>query len=221
MIDMIIFDWNGTLLDDAQATWQAANEVLKYFNRSPIDFELYKNSITVPTRNFYLKMGCTEKQLKESSTESVRIFHSHYEKISATALLRDGAIEALSWLKSKNIPCLILSNHLEESISAHIQRLNISQYFEAIIANTNKRTSRYRRSKDDSLQKFLAERMGPINKLLFIGDSPEEAELARRFNGRSILIKGGAYSDDRLVEAMADWTISTLKKLPQLIHACP
>ena len=53
----IIWDWNGTLLDDVSAAVRALNRMLSVRGVSAITEERYRNSFGFPVRPFYAELG--------------------------------------------------------------------------------------------------------------------------------------------------------------------
>ncbi len=51
----VIFDWAGTLADDARLTWSLTNDTLQHFGAKAISFEEYKNDFRPPADEFYRK----------------------------------------------------------------------------------------------------------------------------------------------------------------------
>jgi len=59
MIDnfTIIWDWNGTLLDDVDICIDTINALLSKYKKKPISKESYKSLFTFPVQNYYSKLG--------------------------------------------------------------------------------------------------------------------------------------------------------------------
>ncbi len=53
----IIFDWNGTLVNDTEIFVDVLNELLEHRQLPKINANKYKNLFCVPVKNFYLKLG--------------------------------------------------------------------------------------------------------------------------------------------------------------------
>lgn len=51
----IIWDWNGTLLDDVQYTYSIVNEMLVKRGKPALSYEQYKNVFSFPIREYYKK----------------------------------------------------------------------------------------------------------------------------------------------------------------------
>ena len=56
-IKHIIWDWNGTLVNDAQLCVDIVNEILSEFDIPPVSFEFYRNNFSFPVRNYYDRLG--------------------------------------------------------------------------------------------------------------------------------------------------------------------
>ena len=53
----IIWDWNGTLLDDVDIYVDTINVLLAKYKKKPISKEYYKKLFTFPVQNYYSKLG--------------------------------------------------------------------------------------------------------------------------------------------------------------------
>ena len=49
----IIWDWNGTLLNDISSSLQSVNDMLAMRGKDPIDIDFYRECIGVPIVKFY------------------------------------------------------------------------------------------------------------------------------------------------------------------------
>ena len=57
LINNIIFDWNGTLMDDTLFTMNIENEMLAKRGMNTLTLEKYKEWFDFPVINYYVKMG--------------------------------------------------------------------------------------------------------------------------------------------------------------------
>ncbi len=46
MNKLAVFDWNGTLIDDSHANWEAGNHCLAAFDKGPITYDQYQELAT-------------------------------------------------------------------------------------------------------------------------------------------------------------------------------
>lgn len=216
MIKLVVFDWNGVLIADAQATVDIDNRLLKSFGRKPITLAKYRNTFTMPVKNFFLALGFSEAEMREGAKKIQETFHAHYEPRIAGVRTRSGARELLEWLSKQKIECIILSNHTLPSIQAHVKRLGLETYFSRIIANDMHATM-VKKNKAGKLLDLLKGLPYKRNEALIIGDSPEEAEAGKLAGIATVGITGGYYSVKRLKEAQPDYLIHNLRELISII----
>ena len=198
MIKLIVFDWNGVLIADARACWEADNIVLKKFNGIPVKFNTWKKDVVIPAIDFYVKHGANKRKLLSKKEGCSNIFHTFYERRISKIRTRKNVKKILKWLHKKNIKCVILSNHTTDGINMQIKRLQIYKFIFHVIANSAKDSSIIKRNKMEKLRKFIAGEKYKPNEVLIIGDSPEEVEIGKKLGLKTIAITGGYYATFRL-----------------------
>ena len=216
MIKLVVFDWNGVLIADATAVVDIDNHLLKSFGRPPITMAQYRNTFTMPVKNFFLNLGFSEQEMRDGAKQIQETFHARYEPRIAGVRTRAGAKELLEWLSKRNIKCIVLSNHTLHSIEAHANRLGIRPYFSQIIGNDIHATM-HGKNKAEKLVDLVEQSPYRKDEVLIIGDSPEEAEAGRLAGVRNVGITGGYYSTRRLKEAKPDYLINNLSALIDII----
>ncbi|PIS05448.1 MAG: hypothetical protein COT81_00940 [Candidatus Buchananbacteria bacterium CG10_big_fil_rev_8_21_14_0_10_42_9] len=152
MIKLIVFDWNGVLLADAQACTDAENHVLKVFGGRRISLKEFRETIHIPAIDFYVLHGCDKKRLIRESKRLGQTFHTYYEDRVKHCRTRKGASDLLEWMESKLIRSIILSNHTVTGINAQLARLNLKSYFDKVLATDKLDTSMKRQSKPERLK---------------------------------------------------------------------
>ena len=216
MIKLVIFDWNGVLIADAQATLDTDNRLLKSLGREPITLKKYRETFTMPVKSFFLNLGFSEQEMRDGAKKIQETFHAQYEPRIAGVRTRAGAKELLEWLSKHGIECIVLSNHTLHSIEAHAERLGIRRYFSQIIGNDMHATM-HGKNKAEKLVNLVKKSRYKQKEVLIIGDSPEEAEAGKLAGVRSVGITGGYYSTRRLKDANPDYLIHNLRDLINVI----
>lgn len=217
MIKLVVFDWNGVLIADTRACMAADNHVLKTFGGRPVDLKTYRDTIIIPSINFYIKHGCNREQLIRESDKVGGIFHSFYETRATKVRTRRGAHKLLDWLSRNSITSIILSNHTVSGISFQLDRLKIKKYFKDVLANTELDSSMKKRNKEQKLTEYFNNRKLKRSEIIIIGDSPEEVEIGRRLQITTVAITNGYYSKKRLLDSKPDHMIDNLEELTRLI----
>ncbi|MEX0595079.1 MAG: hypothetical protein WD512_01175, partial [Candidatus Paceibacterota bacterium] len=57
----IIWDWNGTILDDSNVAHNCICELLRLENKPVIDFEYFRRNIKFPLDKFYVEIGLFDR----------------------------------------------------------------------------------------------------------------------------------------------------------------
>ncbi len=218
MTHLAVFDWNGTLLNDMEATHIATNASLAFFGKAPITRQQEQEDFSFPLIHFYEKMGVSVDQYLEHAEEVGNLFNKIYTEESARCGLREGARELLDWLKGHGVVCTILSNHRDSLLQADVARLGIAEYFDAISGNKNPATIVQGLSKQVRLEEYLNAQGYRAERAFIIGDSHEEPELARRLGLTSISISGGLMTEERLIRVGADFRVDSMAEVRPIVE---
>ena len=103
----IVWDWNGTLLDDTWLCCEALNSMLAERNLPLVDPADYTRIFEFPVQNVYRKVG-----LLDDEREFERISHqfvSTYESRKSECGLHEGALELLDRLSGRGVTHSVLS----------------------------------------------------------------------------------------------------------------
>ena len=84
----IIWDWNGTLLNDIGASLASVNDMLELRGMPHIDADFYKECIGVPIRKFYDRVFDMEKEDYSVIIKQYISPHCHYIKQSCRLLCK-------------------------------------------------------------------------------------------------------------------------------------
>lgn len=217
MIKLVVFDWNGVLIADAQACADTVSRILRRYGRPAIDLKTYQDVYEIPVKNMYRKLGFTETEIKREATHIQDMFHERYEPRIAHVRTRTGARGLLKWLSKQNIECTIFSNHTTEGVQYQLKRLQVASYFSHVLAN-DKYQAMNGQTKGDRLKDFLADRRFKKKEILIIGDSAEEVMIGKHLGLATIAITGGHYSAARLRKARPDHLIHTLADVINIIE---
>lgn len=188
----IVWDWNGTLLDDVQAAVYALGAMLEKRGIAPVDEEFYRANFRFPSRDFYRRLGVDLD--REDWGRICDDFHSAYAAWGPQRL-RSGALEALEACRLAGARQVLLSAHREDLLKKEAAKLGVARYFFEIAGTDNLSGA----SKLDRAKR-LASALAP-DELLFLGDTLHDAEVAAAVGARCDLITCGHQNAKRLEEA--------------------
>ena len=216
MIKLVVFDWNGVLIADAQANADTVNKILAHYGRRPINLKVFREIFQIPSRHIYLSQGFSEKEVAREWKHIQEMLHDNYEPRITHVRTRHGARQLLQWLASRHSESVIVSNHTVEGICAQLERLDLTRYFSKVLANDRYQAMKGQ-NKLEKLEKFLRGRRFTKGEVVIIGDSAEEIEVGKHLCIHTVGITGGYVSTSRLRKAKPDYLITNLTQMPGVI----
>lgn len=204
----IIWDWNGTLLDDIGASLASVNDMLALRGMEPIDINRYKECISVPISGFYEKVFDLEK---EDYAEVLKQYNEGYMLHLEGCTLTAGALDMIEFFAAEGAKQAIVSSSNNTQLLANCRRYGVYEKFDAILgAEGFKAESKIGRALD-YLKKSGAEK----GRVLVIGDLAHDAELAHEIGADCVLLTSGHEHPDRLIQSGAV-IVDSLKEIVSL-----
>ena len=211
VFETIIWDWNGTLLDDVAIAVDSINKLLYRRGLNEISIEKYLEVFTFPVQEYYQKIGF---DLEIEPFEIVaHQFIEIYDKAVDICTLHEGVETTLGDFHQAGCRQFILSameqNQLERTVSYN----GISHYFEELSGLGN----HYARSKVENGLTLISRRKLNLSSTLMIGDTIHDAEVARTIGCKCILIANGHQSKTTL-ETSGATVLNNLHELVKYIN---
>ncbi len=216
MIDLknythIIWDWNGTLLDDAWLCVDVMNGMLKERGLPQKMLDEYKELFDFPVRDYYLKLGFDFDN--EPFDEVGMEFIVRYNKRQGETLLHPEVIDVLTKIKAHGFSQNILSAREQGELINETRLLGVFGFFDHIRGLDD----HYAHGKTDVGFHLVKEIGASKEKMLFIGDTRHDAEVASEIGIDCILIPNGHHSELRLQQLKLPM-INTLNDLIRLLR---
>lgn len=190
--DHVIWDWNGTLIDDTEIAVQALNAMLTEHQLNPVDKIQYKNVFGFPIRNYYEKVGFDLNQLSFDKLCD-RFVEEYNHKRSKSAKLFHGIHETLSEIKKTKTQSILSAaeqNHLNEMTEYY----GVAKHFHYRFGIEDFKAATKLHRGLDLIQTVDI----PKNKTLMIGDTDHDFEVAQALGIQCLLIADGHQNEDRL-----------------------
>lgn len=197
-IKHIIWDWNGTLLDDVWLSVTAMNVVLKRHGLTPITREKYLDIFTFPVIDYYRTAGFdfTTHPFEIVGTEFIR----EYTRRQTEPALHNGAVEILSGLSANGVTHSLLSAAAQPMLDTLIRHHRIDRCFLKLIGQNN----HYAYGKTEAGRQWLNVLDYDPTDILFVGDTLHDRDVARELGVSCALISAGHASPERLRASGAD-----------------
>jgi phosphoglycolate phosphatase len=193
----IIWDWNGTLLDDAWLCVEILNSMLSKRKMKTTTLEQYQIDFDFPVFNYYIKLGFdfSKEPFDDVAREYIRVYQSQYRRCS----LRQGVADIIKTLKEKGFSQSVLSASQESSLVKAVEAYELNKFFE----NISGLDDYYAHSKIDAGKKLLKNLDLNQGEILLIGDTTHDYEVACELGADCVLLPAGHQSRERLVRAGA------------------
>lgn len=188
----VIWDWNGTLLDDAPVCLAAVNSMLRERGLPQLSAERYQEIFCFPVSDYYRKAGFDFE--KEPFERLAVLYHERYLAASERCPLCEGALETLRELQRRGVRQAVLSASHQRHLLWQMGLFDIQGYFDEVLGIEDI----YARSKAELGQDFVRRRGLDPAGVLLVGDTEHDCETARAIGCRCLLIPGGHQSPERL-----------------------
>ncbi|MAV89428.1 MAG: hypothetical protein CMG05_02405 [Candidatus Marinimicrobia bacterium] len=188
----IVFDWNGTLIDDAWIFVDILNSLLKNRNLNQIDLNKYQEMFCFPLTDFYQNLGFDVNPDAFNILKEDFVFE--YNKRQFSAHLFPDAVDTLNKIKSHNVKLSILSASNQKILSSLMNFYSINHYFTHILGVDNYEAAG-KEKLGFKLLNFLGESRSDI---VMVGDTDLDYRVSQKLGIDCILISRGHQSHKRL-----------------------
>ncbi|MBQ7886982.1 MAG: HAD family hydrolase [Clostridia bacterium] len=188
----IIWDFNGTLLQDAQLGVDCDNHVFDALGLPSITLEDYRAHMTMPVRDFYTALGVDLNVYKYETIS--RIWLDMFNEHAVSVGLVDGALESIARLKALGFTQSILSASYEKSLVEQCQALGLVEYM-AVISGLGDESAQ---KKTDIGKAQLAQLGLRGEDCVLVGDMVADSELAGALGTQCVLVPWGHNNEERL-----------------------
>lgn len=208
-ISYVLWDFNGTLLDDVDICVEIMNTLLKKKGMAPISKEEYKNVFTFPVSEYYKRVGIISND-SEFDEVAHKWMNLYYEKEPETKLY-DDIIEVLEFFKKRNINQGVLSASRTDQLERLLKQVGIDSYMKDILGISDI----YAKSKVHIGLDFINASGYDTDEIIMVGDSVHDFEVATEMGISCILVAAG-HQSRKVLEACGCRVIDTAKELMEL-----
>ena len=192
----IIWDWNGTLLDDVAAAVNALNRMLAIRNVAPVTQDFYRAHFGFPVRPFYEVVGLD--LAREDWDRICTDFHQFIAE-EPNQHLRPDTPDTLRYVRDRGGHQAILSALRQDLLLRDTAREGIQASFDAIYGVDNlDGATKLSRGHDLIAHLKATGLLASGQPRFFIGDTLHDAEVGVALGATPVLVEGGHQNGDRL-----------------------
>jgi phosphoglycolate phosphatase len=188
----IIWDWNGTLLNDLDLCISTINVLLEKRDLHLLNRKTYKAVFSFPVKDYYEAAGFNfaKEDFAIPAKEFIDLYDSKVEMCS----LHQSAEKVLSHFKSQGKRQFVLSAMKQDMLEKTLKHNGIFHFFEGVAGlNDHYAVSKLERG-NQLIEKFNIQK----NDAWMIGDTIHDFEVAEELGIKCILIADGHQSVERL-----------------------
>jgi phosphoglycolate phosphatase-like HAD superfamily hydrolase len=187
----LVWDWNGTLLDDLSLVVSSTNHTFKSVGGRRVDADEHRLRFRRPVAEFYAEVLDRAVDAEEFE-ELDRIFHAAYRVgLTTTSLAADAEAAIKAWPGSQSL----LSMWFHDELVPAVQTYGLTGVFTRIDGRPTEVDGGL---KAGHLARHLTELGIAGEEAVLIGDSLDDAEAAESVGGACVLYTGGFTDPARL-----------------------
>ena len=188
----IIWDWNGTLLDDAWLCHEISNQQLTTRGLPTVEREQFLKQFRVPIKEFLVELGLVNKN--EHHGQVSQEFHGLYQARRHELELHSDTKEILDQVARMGLSQSILSAHPADMLDSIVRYFQIEEYFTSIIGHENVLVE----SKVEIGRSWLNSSGISPSSIVMVGDTEHDFEVAQALGVDCLLIPCGMQHRCRL-----------------------
>jgi phosphoglycolate phosphatase-like HAD superfamily hydrolase len=200
----VVWDWNGTLIDDHVAVVAAINDALASLRLPPIDSHIFRTHFTRPVQRFYERVAGRPIAPGEWQTLD-EAYHESYAAWAERLELTPDALATLAAAQAAGLTQSLLSMWRHRDLVPLVERLGIGHFFLRVDGLRVPGGG----GKTEHLRAHLAALEIEASAALLVGDTLDDLEAARTVGARCVLYDGGSHHRSAL-EATGVPVVDTL-----------
>src|ERR1019366_5959008 len=205
--ECVLFDWDGTLLDSFEADAQAYSHMFHALGMS-WSMEELKRHYSPNWHRVYRAARLPRAQWDQADA----LWRRFYQKQKPD--LQPGAFRVLRVLELRFTLALVSSGS-RTRVRRQLREHGVSAMFRAKVCSEDAP----RRKPPPAPLRMALDRLRIVPKVcVYVGDGPEDIEMAHRAGVRAIGVLGGSPVPERLRAALPDAMIETIRELPNLLR---
>lgn len=190
--DAVVWDWNGTLLNDAQFCVEIINAMLTRRQLPGVTLAFYRAVIEFPVLFYYRKLGFDfdAEPFEMISNEFVSMYQAGWRRCA----LQQDTLATMAAIKAAGVGQSVLSASLSSHLFEQLRHFGVDALLDAVTGADN----HHGHGKLHIARAHVVSLGAQPARTLFIGDTAHDAEVAAEAGCDCLLVSCGHYGRDRL-----------------------
>lgn len=205
MVQNIILDWSGTVVDDLPAVWSATNHVFRQSGLPEMSLSQFRAEFCLPFANFY------QRYLPGREMVELEVwFHQAFAQAQESVQPLPHAVEFLDYCRRQGWRLFLLSAVHPRLFASQAEPHGMSDYFERTYVGVA--------DKRDQIHRLIAENQLRAESTIFVGDMEHDIETARHGGIHGVAVLTGYQSLAQLRAAGPDLIVEHLGELQAVLE---
>jgi HAD superfamily hydrolase (TIGR01549 family) len=165
----VLFDWDGTIVDSAEASYRCYVRLFESY-RIPFDRERFQQTYSPEWYRTYTALGLPRECWEEADARWLGYYAGEENVFLA------GARDSLHRLQRAGIALGIVTSGTGRRVAREVQGLGLPDLFKVVVSADDVHK---RKPDPEPLVQGLAKLGVPAAEAAYVGDSPEDVEMAR------------------------------------------
>jgi HAD superfamily hydrolase (TIGR01549 family) len=206
MFRAILFDWDGTLADTAEATYRCYERVFREFEIA-FDRDSYARTYSPNWYDTFRALGLPEHRWPAADERWLHHF------LAETTTLMNGALDVVQQLADAGVEIGVVTSGSRNRVTREMEAHGVAPLVRASVFGTD---VVQKKPHPEALLRCL-EAMGvAADEAAYVGDSPEDVMMARAANVFAVAVPGGYPNRDALLAARPDAVLAALRDVVHL-----
>lgn len=205
----VVWDWNGTLLDDVDAGLATTNAVLAAHGRPQLAGRAhYRDQFGFPVREFYRRLGF---EADEDFLAASRAYVAAWPHHSRDAQLHDGVREVLASIRGLGLVQVLVSATESSALVGQLAPFGLASQFDEVHGGDDAINP----AKEHVVAAWLQRSGLRPDEVTMVGDTRHDAQIADALGCRFIRVEHGHQSADPDATHPA---VDSLSEVAQLVR---
>lgn len=199
-LQAVLFDWDGTLVNTAEASYRCYEKLFGSYGIA-FDRDAFRRTYSPNWHLTYSALGLAEDRWAEADARWLE----HY--CEEEVVLIDGARDALLRVRRAGLRAGIVTSGDRARVGRELDDLGLASLFEVVVCAED---IVYRKPHPEALLLALDKLGVGAAEAVYVGDSPEDVQMARAAGVMAVGIPGGFPNRDALAAARPEVLEGTL-----------
>ena len=189
-----LFDWDGTLVDSAEATYRSYVRLFAHFG-IPYDRRRFAETYSPAWQHTYRALGLAEEHWSEADERWLRLYAGE------TNALLPGARPALEQLETAGLLLGLVTSGDRGRVTEELVSLGVSHLFRVVVCGGD---LPFKKPRPEPLLLALDRLAVRPEETAYLGDSPEDVRMTKAAGAFAIAIPGGFPNHEALTASHPD-----------------